>query len=347
MTPQPKSRTVGCWLILDDHGDTWRVQCLACNRKESFSRYLLGAIAPRCKCGGMSATTAILAPARPQIPPPAGFAPSKPEPADLPELDPILPFGPADNPVDKIATPPVADALFKVFGMAPVTLERTVLTPVVKPKPEPKPKAVKEPKPPKPSRQIHRTTVPLGPVAGTRLTVLGESETSGGRAMMRCRCECGVVKDVLRWHLAKGNIQSCGCAKDSPNQTGHNMRTVALPGDVFGSLVVVEEAPKQGKNRTVVCECLVCAKRWKVGVQNLRRSSDDCACADRWRQSSAGKEQAQEIKLARIAKRAEYDRVRKVRELERQIRGVTARLAKLQAQLDALTPAATVAQGAQ
>ena len=53
MTPQPKSRTIGCWLILDDHGDTWRVQCLACDGKTAHSKRLLqGAVVPRCKCGG-------------------------------------------------------------------------------------------------------------------------------------------------------------------------------------------------------------------------------------------------------------------------------------------------------
>jgi hypothetical protein len=234
------------------------------------------------------------------------------------------------KPVDKAATLPVA-----------TPIERERFPALIGKRPDSEMEA--DLKPPKPSRYRLRVTVPVGYVCH-RLTVLGDSETQKGRAMVRCRCECGVIKDVHRWHVAKGTVQSCGCSRDSATDLRHNMRTVALPGDVFGSLRVIEEAEKQGKNRTVVCECLVCAKRWKVGVQNLRRSSDDCACADRWRQSSAGKEQAQEIKLARIAKRAVYDRVRKVREIQQRIRITTARLAKLQAQLDALTPPATVAQ---
>lgn len=296
MTPQPKSRTVGCWQILDPTGSAWLVQCLACGRKTAFPRSLLsGSIVPRCKCGGK-------VPAKPvetHKPPVAAVA--QPEPP---------------------ASHPAADALFKVFGMVPVA------------KPE---------KPAKPSRQKIRTTVPLGPVAGTRLTVLGESETSGGRAMMRCRCECGTVKDVLRWHLAKGNIQSCGCAKDSPEQS-HNMRTVALPGDVFGSLVVVEEAPKQGKNRTVVAECRHCSMRWRVAIQNLRRTTDVCSCAMRWAVSAAGIEEAHRIREAQKFKRADYDRLRKARELDRQIHAVEVRLAVLRAKRESLTPPATVAQ---
>jgi hypothetical protein len=296
------------WTVLDKTGAVWSVAC-HCGYKTALPKALLELRPPKCKRCGASAAKPV------QAPPPITQL----------RAGPGQPFTPVDKPVDKMASPQIADGLFGVLGLVPVTLEKP------------------EPKPAKPSRYRLRVTVPVGYVCH-RLTVLGDSETQKGRAMVRCRCECGVIKDVHRWHVAKGTVQSCGCSRDSATDLRHNMRTVALPGDVFGSLRVIEEAEKQGKNRTVVCECLVCAKRWKVGVQNLRRSSDDCACADRWRQSSAGKEQAQEIKLARIAKQAEYDRVRKVREIQQRIRITTARLAKLQAQLDALTPAATVAQ---
>ena len=67
MTPQPKSRTIGQWLVLDDHGDTWRVQCLACQRKQSFARSLIaGPVPPRCRCG-VRALPAIPAPAKPKF----------------------------------------------------------------------------------------------------------------------------------------------------------------------------------------------------------------------------------------------------------------------------------------
>lgn len=295
MTPT-KTRTIGTWLVLDDRGDTWRVQCLACDRIQPHSKRLLqGPVPPRCKCGGK--------------------VPAKP-------VEASKPAAPAVVPVQSPASHPAADALFKVFGMVPVA------------------------KPAKPTRQIHRTTVEVGQVFH-RLTVLGESETSGGRAMVRCQCECGTVKDVLRWHLAKGNIQSCGCAKDTPEQTRHNMRTVALPGDVFGSLVVVEEAPKQGKNRTVVAECRHCSMRWRVAIQNLRRTTDVCSCAMRWAVSAAGIDEARKVREAQKAKRADYDRLRKCRELDRQIHAVEVRLAVLRARRDALTPPATVEKNKQ
>jgi len=295
------------WTITDHNGAIWSARC-HCGYTMSCAKALITARPPRCKRCGASAAKPVQALPITQL-----------------RAGPGQPFVPVDKPVDKMPSPQSADALFGVLGLTPVTLEQP------------------EPKPVKPSRYRLRVTVPVGYVCH-KLTVLGDSETQKGRAMVRCRCECGTVKDVHRWHVAKGTVQSCGCSRDSATELRYNMRCVAMPGDVYGSLIVIGEAPKQGKNRTVVCECRFCGKRWNVGVQNLRRSSDDCACADRWRQSSAGKQQANQIKLARIAKRAEYDRLRKVREIERRIRVSTARLASLQAQLDALTPAATVAQ---
>lgn len=303
MTPNNKT-TIGSWLVLDDKGDTWRVQCLACGRSMPHSKRLLqSAFPPRCKCGGKVSAKPV--------------EPSKqPAPAVVPT-----------QPVAAAVGHPVADALFGIFGMVPVA-------PGVK---EPQP-----PKKPKPSRQRLATRVEVGQVIH-RLTVLGDAPTFAGRAMVTCRCECGQVKNVLRWHLAKGNIQSCGCAKDSPEQTRHNMRTVALPGDVFGSLVVVEEAPKQGKNRTVVAECRHCSMRWRVAIQNLRRTTDVCSCAMRWAVSAAGIDEARRVREAQKAKRLDYDRLRKCRELDRQIRSVEVRLAILRAKRESLTPPATVA----
>ena len=299
------------WTITDHNGAIWSARC-HCGYTMSCAKALITARPPKCKRCGASTAKPVQSPPITQL-----------------RAGPGQPFVPVDKPVDKMPSPQIAKTLQVVLFEQPDTLKQ----------PEPV-------KAPKPSRYRLRVTVPVGYVCH-RLTVLGDSETQKGRAMVRCRCECGTVKDVHRWHVAKGTVQSCGCSRDSATDLRHNMRCVAMPGDVYGSLKVIEEAPKQGKNRTVVCECIVCAKRWKVGVQNLRRTSDDCSCIDRWRQSSAGKEQAQEIKAARIAKRAEYDRVRRVREIERRIRVTAGRLAKLQAQLDALTPAATVAQGAQ
>ena len=234
MTPQPKTKTIGCWLVLDDHGDTWRVQCMACDKPPvTRSKGLMtGAVAPRCKCGGKVAS-------KPQIPPPAGFVPSKPEPAGLPELDPILPFGPVDNPADKIATPPMADALFKIFGMVPVAVEQAAKPlkgerllaqqAVQKAKSEIKRRARKAKrvrdrrKPdPKPQRQPRRFLP--GDVHGA-ITVLREAEKVGRNRAIIGQCVCG-----KEWRICVQNLPKakpfCTCI-DRWRQTASNKETAA------------------------------------------------------------------------------------------------------------------------
>jgi len=353
MTPQPKSRTIGQWLVLDDKGDTWRVQCLACNRKESFSRYLLGAIAPRCKCGGKVA--------RPQIPPPAGFVPSKPEPADLPELDPILPFGPADNPVDKIASPPVADALFGIFGMVPVKAD--------KPKPEPKPKAVKtaligkrpdhgpdaEPAPvatplpipfpvPRPDKRQRRQPPPvyLGKIAGTHWTVLSEvtSISNDNRTTVFARCVCGKERNVVWCSIWIGKSKSCGCLRAKALVEARKLKpnTVGLPGMEYGAMTVQSEGPRRGRLRTVWCLCGICKTTRLITVQDLRQyRGQTCSCAVAHRRDRETRKQRQARMAVITAARVAGQRVRKIELL-------TAQIARLQDELARLQSPPTVAQ---
>lgn len=51
-----------------------------------------------------------------------------------------------------------------------------------------------------------------------RLTVLGRGEVRGDKIMWRCRCSCGVEKQVYGGHLRSGRSQSCGCMRNE--QTG-------------------------------------------------------------------------------------------------------------------------------
>ena len=161
--------------------------------------------------------------------------------------------------------------------------------------------------------------------------------------MVTCRCECGTVRDFLKWHTAKGNIQSCGCRKDKAAALKHNERVTALPGDVFGSLTVLSEAERNKGTRCVLTECRHCKMVWKVQVTNLRRVGDHCACESRLRQSSEGRLRRQERLREAEARRQRYRHLTHVRQIDNQIRYHQDRIAALVARRDALTPAATVA----
>lgn len=44
-----------------------------------------------------------------------------------------------------------------------------------------------------------------------RLTVIERCDYSITGAIWRCRCRCGMLKDVRATHLRNGNVRSCGC----------------------------------------------------------------------------------------------------------------------------------------
>ena len=231
-------------------------------------------------------------------------------------------------------------------AVVPVQVVAPVLTPVAKPKAVKEPKPPKPPKEPKPSRKREGPVLEAGQVIHG-LTFLGDAPTFAGRAMVTARCECGTVRDFLKWHVAKGNIQSCGCRKDRAAALKHNERTVALPGDVFGSLTVVEEAERNKGLRCVMTECRHCGMLWKVQVTNLRRTGDHCACEARMRQSSAGRLRRQERLREVEAKRQRYRHLTHLRQVDNQIRYHQDRIATLVARRETLQSAPTLTQGEQ
>lgn len=44
-----------------------------------------------------------------------------------------------------------------------------------------------------------------------QLTVVERCDYSGNGAIWRCRCRCGMLKDVRATQLRNGNVKSCGC----------------------------------------------------------------------------------------------------------------------------------------
>lgn len=304
MTPT-KTRTIGQWLILDDKGETWRVQCLACDRIQPHSKRLLqSAIPPRCKCGGKVASVA-----------------SKPVEAHKPPEAAVVP----------------------VQAVAPV------LTPIAKPakvKPEPKPKAVKEPKPPK-GHALNKDLPPIvfGPVEGSRLTIVSMAESNAwGDRRVNCVCECGNTCTTAYFRIRRGITRSCGCLWQETIATNHTRREKrrGLPGDRYGPLTVLREADPVGKTkyRAVDCVC-VCGKERTITVKRLTSLTEDrCRCYQVERPLPKGFGQPRKAPL--LEESARY--LRRYKRLQARIAKHEATASRLRAELDALTPPATVAQ---
>jgi len=318
-----KTRTIGQWLVLDDKGSAWLVQCLACSRKTAFPRSLLsGEYPPRCKCGGK--------------------VPSKPVEASKPASPAVVqPEPPASH--------PAADALFGVFGMVPVKPAKPAL---IGKRPDhgadSEPAHVATPRPipfpvPRPDKRQRRQPPPvyLGPIEGTHWTVLSESPSicKDNRQTVFARCICGKERNVVWCSIWIGKSKSCGCLRAKALVEARKLKpyTVALPGMEYGAMTVQSEGPRRGRLRSVWCLCSICETTRLVKVQDLRQyRGQTCSCAVAHRRDRETPEQRQARMAVVTAVRLEGQRLQRIEKLR-------AKISALQVELSALTPPATVA----
>jgi hypothetical protein len=110
-----------------------------------------------------------------------------------------------------------------------------------------------------------------------RLTVLARADHPGRKAYWRCRCSCGIIKDVRADALrAINGTKSCGCLqRQAVSALGYHH----LPGERFGRLRIVKQSGTiEKRGRVYLCECN-CGKRVKVQGRFLRDGlTPSCGC---------------------------------------------------------------------
>ena len=110
-----------------------------------------------------------------------------------------------------------------------------------------------------------------------RLTVLTRAEHPGRKAYWRCKCSCGVIKDVRGDALrAVNGTRSCGCLqRQAVSALGHHHQ----PGERFGRLRIIRQAgtiKKRGRVYWCICDC---GKKVKVQGRSLRDGlTRSCGC---------------------------------------------------------------------
>ena len=116
------------------------------------------------------------------------------------------------------------------------------------------------------------------------LTVIERAPNSkDGRAMWKCKCDCGNEVIVLGKHLRSGNTKSCGCYQKERAIQSNLQRGGDLTGLRFGKLVVLEEAGfitgANGKRRRLwKCQC-DCGNVCEVQHQYLNfGDTKSCGC---------------------------------------------------------------------
>lgn len=106
-----------------------------------------------------------------------------------------------------------------------------------------------------------------------------------------------------------------------------NVQRKFFPGEVYGSIVIVADAPRTNANRVLLVRCTVCDQLWKVSAQNAARTPDKCVCVHRWRQTETHAQ-----KLAEIRQKDTRAK-RKARLAAQRLANCDGVIAKLEAQL--------------
>ena len=118
-------------------------------------------------------------------------------------------------------------------------------------------------------------------------SLLAEEKLWSWPPTYRVRCDCGTVRTMTVTDM-RGN-RSCGCAM-SRNQT--------LVGQRFGRLTViaVDEAPRNNRNRRWICRCDCGSVKSVLGV-GLKKGTRSCGCLMREKIAAAARRKPMAVML--------------------------------------------------
>lgn len=112
-----------------------------------------------------------------------------------------------------------------------------------------------------------------------RLTVLCRAENSkNGKALWKCRCDCGEETVVDGRNLTSGHTKSCGCLK---REITSKLLLKDLTGQKFGRLPVIERAENKGKQTAWKCLCDCGNEKIVLRDDLISGGTKSCGCYNR------------------------------------------------------------------
>lgn len=105
-------------------------------------------------------------------------------------------------------------------------------------------------------------------------TIIGETRKKG-KKYYKCRCDCGVVKDVYYRSVEKGFSTSCGCVRSELTRN----RVKDLTGERFGKLVVLNrDLSRDGAYWNCKCDCGVVKSIKGTSLTKKKEPTRSCGC---------------------------------------------------------------------
>lgn len=124
------------------------------------------------------------------------------------------------------------------------------------------------------SLKIAGKDVQLG--SGQRFnSLVVQPSTQHTRFAVVCRCDCGTTKTCNAYHLFRGKLKTCGCARKRPI-------TSVKEGQIFGRLTVRGRLRTWGPRGVIfLCQC-ECGKESKVfSTRLVEGKTKSCGCLKR------------------------------------------------------------------
>lgn len=109
-----------------------------------------------------------------------------------------------------------------------------------------------------------------------RWTVLSRAPNRGTRTAWTCKCECGVVRDVLSCHLKSGKSKSCGCLSREASEK----RIIDLTGKRFGMLTVITRDTTPSCRTRWICKCDCGNIKSIEGIHLTQGKITSCGCSN-------------------------------------------------------------------
>jgi hypothetical protein len=99
------------------------------------------------------------------------------------------------------------------------------------------------------------------------------SGANSRRTYWRCKCECGVVKNIIGSNLVNGTTKSCGCTRDGSN------RVIDMSGEKYGRLKVLRFSHfDEFRNAIWECKCDCGKSTYTNGASMRAGTSQSCGC---------------------------------------------------------------------
>ena len=104
----------------------------------------------------------------------------------------------------------------------------------------------------------------------TCLTKSRQVGNPGDARKVKCRCDCGTIREVETYRLNRGGSNSCGCGKEAHRY-----------GKIINNLKVIKPTGKKtssGKHKIWECECIQCGRKKELNTRQIEQGLTECRC---------------------------------------------------------------------